>query len=201
MTVPDIPANYDIPALGGLPISFSDFYGADAARGPPDPVRSNLESFGASGGRGNTNYEIVTGIIFENQTTSNPPYLPTVWFNDQGPGSPGNSLRGSNTVYTNRIGQAQPGDRIFIEAHAYTSSTYAEYFEFYHYNLNGRSGWYRFANSGRVNVPPSGLKRSTTLTIASNTPPGNYAIAVALSYSSLGATTYRSWRSYSLHVW
>jgi len=202
--VPDTPANSNIPTTANYQtdgISLGDFYGGDVTTGPPDPVRSKLESFGASGGRGNTNYEIVTGIIFENQTTSNPPYLPTVWFNDQGPGSPGNSLRGSNTVYTDRIGQAQPGDRIFIEAHAYTSSTYSEYFEFYHYNLNGQSGWYRFANSGRVSVPPSGLKRSTTLTIASNTPPGNYAIAVALSYSSLGATTYRSWRSYSLHVW
>tara|TARA_B100001093_G_C26842053_1_gene1020998 strand:- start:1404 stop:2117 length:714 start_codon:yes stop_codon:yes gene_type:complete len=202
--VPNTAANSDIPTSLSN-ISFSDFYGgSSAAAGPPDPVRSNLESFGIDGGLGNVNYEIVTGIIFDNQTTTNGEYYPW-WFNDQRPNFGSNALDRDggvgNRVYTDKIGQAEPGDTIFIEAHAYTSSTYSEYFEFYHYNLNGRSGWYRFANSGRVSVPPSGLKRSTTFTIAANTPPGNYAIAVALSYNRLGDTAYRSWRSYSLHIY
>ena len=165
---------------------------------PPKAIASPLSTFGYSGGLGNTNYEIVTGIRFENQSNE----LVTT-FNDQRPNSGSNSIRGSNLVYTgiDRIMQAKAGDTIFIEAHAYTTSTYTEYFEFWHYNLNGRSGWYRFGDSGAVSVPTSGARRSKTLKINEDVLDGSYAIAVALSYSSLGATYYRSWRSYSLHIY
>ena len=202
--VPDSIANSAIPTSLSN-ISFSDFYGSSSAPPgplpPPKAVRSNLESFGVDGGRGNTGYEIVTGIIFSNNTKYLNVEGDNFYFDDSDNAPGANRLNGSNTVYTNLIGQAEPGDEIHINAHAYTSYPYYEYFEFYHYNLNGRSGWYRFANSGRVSVPPSGLRRTANFTIAADTPPGNYAIAVALSYSSLGSSSYRSWRSYSLHVY
>ena len=204
--VPDTPANSAIPTSLSN-ISFSDFYGSSSApAGPPPAVRSNLESFGASGGRGITRYEIITGMICENSTryTFEPGDYFFFFFADGEPTSgrlAGPPYEPYNTIYTNEIVQAQPGDKIFMRAHAYTSSTWPEYFEFYYYKLNGQSGWYRFANSGRVNVSPSGLYKDASFTIASDTPPGNYAIAIALSYSSLGATTYRSWRSYSLHIY
>ena len=42
---------------------------------------------------------------------------------------------------------------------------------------------------------------SVNYTIPSNTVAGNYALAVASSYSTVGSTSYRSWKSYSLEVW
>tara|TARA_B110000444_G_C18675557_1_gene517292 strand:+ start:153 stop:860 length:708 start_codon:yes stop_codon:yes gene_type:complete len=194
------PANDNIPRTTSN-ISFSNFYNSSSEPpGPPTPVRSPLEIWSYSGGLGNTNYEIMTGIHFRNGT---PPLLPgdNYEFNDQRP-NPGSGVRGqSNIVYTDLIGQAKVGDTLEIDAHAYTSTTYTEYFEFWHYNLNGKSGWYRWGYTGPVDVPSGGTTRRKSLTINSNTPPGQYAIAVALSWNSLGATSYRSWRSYSLQVW
>ena len=204
--VPDTDLNSDIPTSLSN-ISFSDFYGSSVALPifpPPKAEPSPLSTFGSSGGLGNTNYEIVTGIRFENQSNE---LVPT--FNDQRP-NPGSASRGgSNIVYTDKIMQAKPGDTIFIEAHAYTSSSYYEYFEFWAYNLDvthstdsrPSGAWKMWGYSDRVYVPPSGSRRSKTLKIPEQTLPGNYAIAVALSYYTLEATSYRSWRSYSLHIY
>ena len=57
------------------------------------------------------------------------------------------------------------------------------------------------SKENNINVINAVKAKDASFTIASDTPPGNYAIAIALSYSSLGATTYRSWRSYSLHIY
>jgi len=204
--VPNTAANSAIPTSLSN-ISFSDFYGSSSAPPgplpPPKAIRSPLETFSYDGGLGNTNYEIVTGIIFSNNTKYNNVDGDNFYFDDSDR-QPGGARLGFSSyapVYTDLIGQAEAGDEININAHAYTSSPYYEYFEFWHYNLNGRSGWHMWTNSGRVTVPPSGLRRSATLTIAADTPPGSYAIAVALSYYNIESPNYRSWRSYSLHVY
>jgi len=216
LLVPDTPANSNIPTTANYQtdgISLGDFYGGDSApAGPPDPVRGPLESFGYSGGLGTVTYEIVTGIKF-----TNPGNPDVAGFNDQRASIQGWNGRhpltghqknmGSSTgnlVYTiaPNIMQAQPGDTISIEAHGVTSGNYAEYFEFWKYNV-GSSGWTRWTYSDRVTISPglTGVTRSATLEIPDNLKADNYAIAVAMSYSTLGATSYRSWRSYALHIY
>ena len=61
------------------------------------------------------------------------------------------------------------------------------------------SSWSRFASPSASFLGNRDF--SVNYTIPSNTVAGNYALAVACSYSSVVATTYRSWKSYSLEVW
>jgi len=180
-------------AASGIPssgtITFNNFYGksAPSSGGPPTPVASSIP--GRSGGVGGTSYEIVRGLYANNTTRSEG----TTSFDNRN----GTNRGSSNDVkYANKIIQAKPGDTLKLISRLQTSGTYKEFAEFWVW-LGG--SWYRFASP---NATFYGDRDFTEYyTIPSSTPPGNYALAVACSYSTLGATTYRSWKSYSLHVW
>lgn len=179
-------------AASGIPssgtISFSNFYGKSAlSSGPPTPVASSIPA--RSGGVGQTNYEIVRGLSANNLTRSDG----TTNFDN----SYDTDLGSSNDVkYPNLIIQAKPGDQLHLVALLKTSGTYKEFAEFWVW-IDG--SWSRFDYSYATFY--SNRFFNAYYTIPSNTLAGNYALAVACSYYTLGATTYRSWKSYSLHVW
>lgn len=183
-----------IPSSGA--ISFSNFYGTQkAAAGAPAPVSSDLTSIGYSGGLGNTGYEIIRGLYAENTSRTEGQYIlsdgTTSDFRNQA------TYNGSNKVYTpDAVIQAKAGDTIKFLARA-TAKGYNEYVEYYVY----LGSWTRVHNVYKSNMNGNYDAPAYNYTIPASTTPGSYAIAVALSYSSLGATSYRSWKSYSLHVW
>ena len=170
-------------------ISFSDFYyQAPVTSGPPNPPNQTTHP-GASGGLGNSGYEIITGMYANNTSRTEG----TTSFDNRGAGGRGSS---NNVKYQSLIIQAKPGDVLNLIGRINTSGTYNEYCEFWVWL---GSSWSRFASP---NASFYGNRDfSVNYTIPSNTVAGNYALAVACSYSSVGATTYRSWKSYSLEVW
>ena len=174
--------NSNIPttATASSNIDFSDYHGS-----------SNLEVWGVGGaGVGVTQWEIIAGMKLTNISTS------TVWFDDTGAAS----FSGPNIVYTNKIGYASPGDEIEIDIKI-IAEDYEEHFEFWHYNINNNAGWHRFDKSDSALLVQTGGEIVTrTLTINQNHAPGFYGIGGACSYDTLGATEYRSWRSYTLVI-
>jgi hypothetical protein len=175
-----------IPASGT--ITFNNFYGksAPSSGGPPTPVATSLP--GLSGGVGTTTYEIITGLYANNTTRSEG----TTNFDNRGAGGRGSS---PDVKYANLIIQAKPGDVLNLIGRINTSGSYNEYCEFWVW----LGSWSRFT---APNATFSGNRDfSVNYTIPSNTLAGNYALAVACSYSTLGSTSFRSWKSYSLHVW
>ncbi|NDB30812.1 hypothetical protein EB151_14840, partial [archaeon] len=169
-------------AASGIPssgtISFYNFYGKSApSGGPPTPVASSIP--GASGGLGNTSYEIVTGLYAYNTTRSEGSY----YFDNRGQYGLGTS---NNLSFPSMIIQAKPGDTLYLVGRLRTSGTYLEYCEFWYWY---GSSWYRFAAPSASFLGDRDF--GTYLTIPNTLSAGNYAIAVALSYSTLGATTYR----------
>ena len=174
-----------IPTSGQ--IKFSDFYGAQAQASVPSPQQSSLPS--RYGGVGTTSYEIVTGLYANNTSRSEG----TTTFDHRS----GTSRGSSNDVkYPSKIIQAKAGDTLTLISRLNTSSSYKEYAEFYVW-LGG--SWEPI---GQQNATFSGNRDfSMSYTIPSGTSPGNYGLAVASSYSSYRSSGYRSWKSYSLHVW
>ena len=144
---------------------------------------------GRSGGVGGTGYEIVRGLYANNTTRSEG----TTSFDHRN----GTNRGSSNDVkYANLIIQAKPGDTLNLISRLQTGGNYREYAEFWVW-LGG--SWSRFT---APNATFSGNRDfNVNYTIPSNTSAGNYALAVACSYNSLGSSSYRSWKSYSLHVW
>ena len=189
----------NIPSSGA--ISFSNFHGAQASSGgPPTPVSSNLGTFSYGGdgvadwSRGYTQYEIIKGLYAVNTSRTEGRYIlsdgTTSDFREEATyGGP------SFHVLPNAIIQARAGDTIRLETRA-TAKNYHEYIEYWIYFTS----WSRVKDSGRIYMSGN-YNHSYSYTIPSGTSPGNYAIGIALSYNSLGATTYRSWQSYSLHIW
>ena len=175
-----------IPSSGS--ISFSNFYGKSAlSSGPPTPVASSIPD--RSGGVGQTNYEIVRGLYAKNLTRSEGATL----FEHRDD----TNLYSSNDVkYPNIIIQAKPGDTLNLISLLYTTGNYKEYSEFWVWL---GSSWSIFASPYETFKGPKDFE--VNYTIPSDTPAGNYALAVACSYYNLGSSTYRSWKSYSLHVW
>jgi len=182
-------------AASGIPtsgqISISQFYGKSApsssSGGPPAPVATSIP--GVSGGLGTTSYEIVTGLYANNTTRSEG----TTTFDNRGAYGLGSS---NNLTFSNIIIQAKPGDTLYLVGRLRTGSAYTEFCEF----------WYWFGSSWVMFEYPSAnfagdRDFGVYLTIPSNLSAGNYAIAVACSYSTVGSSSYRSWKSYSLHVW
>ena len=171
-------------------IKFSDFYYQEpVSSGPPNPP-NELPNKGTSGGLGNnTGYEIITGLYANNTSRTEG----TTSFDNRGVAGTGSS---NNVKYQSLIIQAKPGDVLNLIGRIYTSGTYTEFCEFWVWL---GSSWSRFTSP---NASFGGNRDfSVNYTIPSNTVAGNYALAVACSYSSVGATTYRSWKSYSLEVW
>jgi len=169
-------------------ISFSDFYyQAPVTSGPPNPPNQTANK-GVSGGLGNTGYEIITGLYANNTTRTEG----TTSFDNRGAGGRGSS---NNVAYMNLIIQAKPGDVLNLIGRINTSGNYTEYCEF----------WVWLGSWSRFTAPVASFLGnrdfSVNYTIPSNTVAGNYALAVASSYSSVGSTYYRSWKSYSLEVW
>lgn len=175
-----------IPAPGSA-IKFSDFYYQAPSSGPPNPPNQTGNK-GVSGGLGNTGYEIITGLYANNTSRTEG----TTSFDNRG--ATGRNS-GNNVAYMNLIIQAKPGDVLNLIGRINTSGTYNEYCEFWVW----LGSWSRFTSP---NASFSGNRDfSVNYTIPSSTPAGNYALAVACSYSSLGSSSYRSWKSYSLEVW
>lgn len=176
-----------IPSSGT--ISFYQFYGksAPSSGGPPTPVATSIPSY--SGGLGTTSYEIVRGLYANNITRSEG----TTTFDNRTATTLGSS---NNVVYASLIIQAKPGDTLNLISRLNTSAGYNEYSEFWVWL--GVS-WYRFASPNATFTGDRDF--SVYYTIPSTTPAGNYALAVACSYSTVGSSSYRSWKSYSLHVW
>ena len=175
-----------IPAPGSA-IKFSDFYYQAPSSGPPNPPNQTGNK-GVSGGLGNTGYEIITGLYANNTSRTEG----TTSFDNRGATGRNSS---NNVAYMNLIIQAKPGDVLNLIGRINTSGTYNEYCEFWVW----LGSWSRFTSP---NASFSGNRDfSVNYTIPSSTPAGNYALAVACSYSSLGSSSYRSWKSYSLEVW
>ena len=180
-------------AASGIPssgtITFNNFYGksAPSSGGPPTPVATSLP--GKTGGVGGTGYEIVRGLYANNTTRSEG----TTSFDHRNGTNRGS---GNDVKYANLIIQAKPGDTLNLISRLQTGGNYREYAEFWVW-LGG--SWSRFA---APNATFNGNRDfSVNYTIPSNTSAGNYALAVACSYNSVGSSTFRSWKSYSLHVW
>jgi hypothetical protein len=169
-------------------IKFSDFYyQAPVTSGPPNPP-NQTENKGVSGALGNTGYEIITGLYANNTSRTEG----TTSFDNRGTAGRSSS---NNVAYMNLIIQAKPGDVLNLIGRINTSGNYNEYCEFWVW----LGSWSRFT---APNATFTGNKDfSVNYTIPSNTAAGNYALAVACSYSSVGASSYRSWKSYSLEVW
>lgn len=156
--------------------------------GHPNPPNQTTH-YGASGGLGSTGYEIITGMYANNTSRTEG----TTSFDNRGVAGTGSS---NNVKYQSLIIQAKPGDVLNLIGRIYTSGTYTEFCEFWVWL---GSSWSRFTSP---NASFGGNRDfNVNYTIPSNTVAGNYALAVACSYSSVGATTYRSWKSYSLEVW
>lgn len=153
---------------------------------PPAPVASSIPDPPVKVGN-NTAWEIITGLYASNTTRSEG----TTTFDNRGA-----TVRGSsgNVSYPNLIIQAKPGDVINLIGRINTGGNYKVYCEFWVW-LGG--SWSKFASpdatfSGNNNF-------SVNYTIPTGTPADNYVFAVSCvnkEYSS-----YRSWKSYSLHVW
>lgn len=169
-------------------IKFSDFYyQAPVTSGPPNPP-NQTENKGVSGGLGNTGLEIITGLYANNTSRTEG----TTSFDNRGVAGLNSS---NNVAYMNLIIQAKPGDVLNLIGRINTNGNYNEYCEFWIW----LGSWSRFI---APNAIFSGTRDfSVNYTIPSNTPAGNYALAVACSYSSLGSSSYRSWKAYSLEVW
>lgn len=154
---------------------------------PPNPPNQTANK-GVSGGLGSTGYEIITGMYANNTTRTKG----TTSFDNRGAGGRGSS---NNVAYMNLIIQAKPGDVLNLIGRITTNGNYTEYCEF----------WVWLGSWSRFTAPNASFLGnrdfSVNYTIPSNTVAGNYALAVACSFSSVGATTYRSWKSYSLEVW
>lgn len=165
----------------------TNFYGLTLSTGPPTPVASSIP--GPSGGLGNTSAEIITGLYANNTTRSEG----TTSFDNRGATGLGSS---NNVSYPNLIIQAKPGDVLNLIGRIYTGGTYNEYCEFWVW-LGG--SWSRFVAPNASFLGNRDF--SVNYTIPSSTAAGNYALAVACSYSAVESSTYRSWKSYSLHVW
>lgn len=175
-----------IPSSGS--ISFSNFYGKSAlSSGPPTPVASSIPD--RSGSVGITSYEIVRGLYANNLTRSDG----TTSFDERYATDIGSS---NDVKYPNIIIQAKPGDTLNLISLLYTTGNYKEYSEFWVWL---GSSWSIFASPYETFSGP--YLFDVNYTIPSDTPAGNYALAVACSYYNLGSSTYRSWKSYSLHVW
>lgn len=168
-------------------ISLSDFYYQAPSTDPPAPVASSIP--GAAGGLGNTSYEIITGLYANNTTRTEG----TTSFDNRGIAGLGTS---NNVSYPNLIIQAKPGDTLNLIGRIRTNGTYTEFCEFWVWY---GGSWTRFAGPS---ASFSGDRDfSVNYTIPTGTSAGNYALAVACSYSTIESTSYRSWKSYSLHVW
>ena len=169
-------------------IKFSDFYYQEpVSSGPPNPPNQTVNK-GVSGGLGNTGFEIITGLYANNTSRTEG----TTSFDNRGGAGRGSS---NNVAYMNLIIQAKPGDVLNLIGRINTSGTYREYCEFWVW----LGSWSRFTSPNASFLGNRDF--SVNYTIPSNTVAGNYALAVACSYSSVGATSYRSWKSYSLEVW
>tara|TARA_B110000858_G_C17644159_1_gene399580 strand:- start:4 stop:543 length:540 start_codon:yes stop_codon:yes gene_type:complete len=176
--------------------------------GPPDPPNQTIHPE-ASGGRGSTVDQIITGMYANNNSRSEG----YTSFDNRGDTERGSS---NNVKYQSLIIQAKPGDRLHFIGRINTSEWMDVYCEFWVWiptvNLpsgtgtgNGNS-WYKFAVK---NAGFSGNKDfNAYYTIPSNIVADNYALAVACSYRGngrynygVGTPNYRSWKSYSLEVW
>lgn len=168
------------------------FYGkdnnSDGSDIVPEPVESPTKPIAGDLGS-TTNYEIITGLYANNTTRSEG----TTTFDNRGATGRGSS---NNVSYPNLIIQARPGDVINLIGRINTDGNYREYCEFWVW-LEG--SWSRFASP--VAQFYGNRDFSVYYTIPDNTIPGNYNFAVACSYYTLGSSNYRSWKSYSLHVW
>jgi hypothetical protein len=95
----------------------------------------------------------------------------------------------------NLIIQAKPGDVLKLIGRINTSSTYLEHCEFWVW----LGSWERFA---APNASFSGDEDfEVNYIIPPTTTAGNYTLAVACSYNTLGSSSFRSWKAYSLEVW
>ena len=170
-------------------IKFSDFYYQEpVSSGPPNPPNESPNR-GVSGGLGNnTGYEIITGLYANNTSRTEG----TTSFDNRGATGRNSS---NNVAYMNLIIQAKPGDVLNLIGRINTNGSWLEFCEF----------WVWLGSWSRFTAPSatfSGNKDfSVNYTIPLNTDAGNYALAVACSYGSLGSSSFRSWKSYSLEVW
>jgi hypothetical protein len=170
-------------------INFSDFYyQAPPPSGPPIPPNPTGNK-GTSGGLGSTGFEIITGLYANNTTRTEG----TTSFDNRGTAGRGSS---NNVAYMNLIIQAKPGDVLNLIGRINAGGTYKEYCEFWVWL---GSTWSRF--SSPVATFSGNRDFSVNYTIPLSTVAGNYALAVARSYYTLGSSSYRSWKSYSLEIY
>ena len=159
-----------------------------------------------------TNYEIIAGFAAINTSRSGVSDIPANSTNlDIHTYGSTNSTK-IYSRYDYRIIQARPGDTLAITGRI-KAGGYIEFCEFW---IWLGSSWFRFdyesANvSGTkdyfVNLALDDSPRvvgGVTLRIipeGTTISPGNYALGVACSYYTLGSSSYRSWKSFSLEIY
>lgn len=199
-------------------ISFSDFYyQPPVISGPPDPANPTTASYGYGGAlmltsTYATNYEIIAGFAAINTSRVGVSDIPANSTNlDIHTYGTTNSST-INSRYDSRIIQAKPGDTLTITGRI-KAGGYTEYCEFW---IWLGSSWFRFDYEQRsvsgtedfvVDLVLDDSTRLVDNSIVRIIPegttisPGNYALGVACSYYTLGASTYRSWKSFSLEIY
>lgn len=153
-------------------------------------------------------YEIITGLKAFNLDRTDGTTI-----DNRGAAALGSSL---NEIYPNEIIQAKRGDRIRMTGNVKTrwvasshplfaassgSTVNCEFWIIYkpHNDYIESSGWKNKNIQTEYRVTTSGRDVEYDLYLRHDIEPGNYAIAVVCNRTS--GTKYRSWKSYSLHVW
>ena len=164
-------------------------------------LTANLNSFGipAKGSGGITYYEILSGVKGENLDREVDKgglgfdNLRTHTYSS----SPKYYAESNNQhYYPDLVLQGTTSDSIKITAHISKRFTADKHIvKFWTYKVFNNTGW-------RIeSTTPSGADTTLTYTfdIPGGVSPGAYAIGVSIEYATSGS--YRSWKSYSFHIW
>ena len=159
-------------------------------------LTANLNSFGnGRGSGGRTYYEILSGVKGENLDREVDKgglgfdNLGTHTYSD----SPYTSTANNQHYYPDLVLQGTNGDSIKITAHISKRYSDSHIVKFWFYKVFDKTGW-------RIeSTTPSSTATTLTYTfdIPDDVSSGAYAIGVSIEYSE----TYRSWKSYSFHIW
>lgn len=183
----------DTSYISSFPNTFNEFKLSlfrGKKKGPPTPVASSIPDH--EGLVGTTYFEIITGLYANNITRSEG----TTSFDNRGTTDVDSD---NNVSYPNLIIQAKPGDVINLIGRVKSKWRSTQICEFWVWL---GSSWSNFesleASFGGSTQYNNDF--SVNYTIPPSTVAGNYAFAVA-SYAKGYPHQYRSWKSYSLHVW
>ena len=189
---------------------------------PPTPQQTNFADLGINLNDGNTinnyrtntNYEIISGlraknitytldndVLFDNRTEEQ---------NNHGFYALSSATQNNYKTFPDLIIQARAGDSLELTARIVAKSGYSEKCKLWFWDHSILKWKHIETKNATLNSPYTYYYAAYRTyyyhyyhdyvfiyKIPDDTPPGNYGIAFACEYSS----GYRSWKSYSLHVW